>query len=644
MREYRNPFTIRTAEQIDSVETFLRLFYPNTLDLISKDKFLGRVEIYRSAPGGGKTSILKIFTPHSLLHIFESRENEDHKEIYLKMKELGVISNKGPSLLGIMLSCVRNYAVLEDLDLSKGQKERLLFSLFNSRLILAMLRGVLVLKGLEYPNDLDKLRIERPHNIDLPPELPIPCNGKVLFDWATSIEKNVNEMIDSFSLAQPSAVAGHETLFSLLLMKPELIKYNDTPVSSSILVMFDDFHQLTRSQRETMFSALFTLRAPVGVWIAERLQALETKDLLNPGSNTGREYGEIISLENYWKSASRSKLFENAVKNIADRRAKMSYDIQSFSEYLQESTDTPEWYTIYEEAIEVISKRICGKIHSSEKYKNWIKNVEEIKNSDVTPRERAIKLRALEIMVARADIKGQLTLDMTLLEEFFFDKKDISRVISTAEYFVSKEFKIPYCYGISQISNLSSENINQFLSFSEGLFEEIISARLLRKNNTKISVKRQETILKKVAEKKWEEIPLQINEGRKVQKFLEVIGKLSTWETNRPNAPYSPGVTGIAITMEERDVLINSIIKNENPKYQNIAYIISACISNNLLKVSTDEKQGGKKWMKLYLNRWLCLHFGLPLSYGGWRDYKISEMAEWVEGKHVNFKKRNRVR
>jgi len=644
MREYRNPFKIRTAEQIDSIETFLRLFCPSTLDLVSQDKFLGRVEIYRSAPGGGKTSILKIFTPHSLLHIFELRENEEYKEIYTKMKELGVISNKGPTLLGVMLSCARNYAVLEDLELNKGQKERLLFSLFNSRLILAMLRGVLFLKGLEYPKDLDKLTIQRPHNVDLPLEIPVPCNGKELFDWATSTEKNVNRIIDSFSLAQPSAIAGHETLFSLFLMNPELIRYNNTPISSSILVMFDDFHQLTRFQRKTMFSTLFTLRAPVGVWIAERLQALETKDLLTQGSNMGREYGEIITLENYWKNASKSKSFENTVKNIADRRASLSNDVQSFNEYLQESTDTLEWDIVYEEAIKVISERICGKINSSQKYKNWIKTVEEIKKSDTTPQERAIELRALEIMVARADMKGQLTLDMTLLEEDFLEKKDISRVLSTAEYFVSKEFKIPYYYGISKLSNLSSENINQFLSFSEEIFEEIISARLLKKDNKKISAKRQEAILKKVAKKKWDEIPLQIHKGRMVQKFLEAIRELSTWETNRPNAPYSPGVTGIAITMEERDILINSIVNNENSKYENIAYIISACISNNLLKVSIDEKQGGKKWMKLYLNRWLCLHFGLPLSYGGWRDYKISEIVEWVEGKPVNFKKRNRMR
>ncbi len=645
MREPRNPFMIRTAEQINNFELFLRLFSPGTLNLLSQKNFQERLQIIRSAPGGGKTSILKIFMPRSLLNIYGLRANEDYKIIYQKMNELGVISNRGPKLLGIMLSCARNYAVLEDLNLNSTQKERLLYSLINSRLIIAMLREALVLNDLEYPKDLEKLLLKRPEDTDFPTEIPVPGTGKDLNDWATSIERNVCETIDSFGPYQSKGMKGHDTLYSLLLMRPENITYDCKPICSSMIVMLDDFHQLTRNQRKKMLSRLITLRPPLGVWIAERLEALETQELLDPGSNVGREYGEPIILESYWRHSSSSKSFENIVRNIAERRAKLTYDNQSFNECLQESLDIPLWNKKYEEIIKVISSRVYEKIQSSKKYENWIKKAEEVRNFNGTPREHAIEWRAFEILIERANKKGQLTLDLTLLEDDSQETKDLSRVRSTAEYFISREFNIPYYFGMSRLANLSSSNIVQFLSFAGELFEEIISTALLKKSkSTLISANRQESILVKVAKEKWEDIPRGIPNGRVVQRFLDTIGELSLKDTEKPNAPYVPGVTGIAITMEERDILVESMVSKKYQEYQKLSHVISACISNNLLEASIDRKQGGKKWMVLYLNRWLCLYFGLPLNYGGWRGQKISEMTTWLENTSNNLKKESRAK
>lgn len=638
MRELRNPFMLRTAEQIDNFETFLRLFSPETLNPFSQEHFSKRLQMIMSSPGGGKTSILKTFTPGSLRKIYELRGNEEYRGIYLKMRELGAISEQGPNLLGIMLSCARNYAVLDDLDLNSIQKERLLYSLVDSRLIIAMLREILVLKGLRYPKGLEKLYIERPINTDFPTEIPVPCTGEDLNKWATYIERNVCEAIDSFDPYPSKEIRGYDTLYSLLLMKPQYIKYDCKPACSSIIVMLDDFHKLTYSQRKKVFSSIEELRPPVGVWIAERLEALETQELLDSGSNIGRDYGEKIILEDCWKSHSSSKLFENTVKNIADRRAKLTNDTQSFSECLEESLDSYD----HEKALNIVSSRIFEKIQFSKKYERLLQRFEDIRNSGGTFREQIIDLRALEILIERADKKCQLTLDLTLAEDNF-QEKDNSKIKSAAEFFISKEFNIPYYFGMSRLATLSSSNIEQFLSFSGEIFEEIISAALLKKSSVMSSI-RQESVLTEVARKKWEEIPRVIPNGKQVQRFLESIGALSLRETEKPNAPYAPGVTGIAITMNERNILIDSITSENYREYHELAYVISACISNNLLEAEIDRRQGGKKWMILYLNRWLCLHFGLPLNYGGWRGQKISEMANWIENTPSNIKKGSRAK
>ena len=119
--------------------------------------------------------------------------------------------------------------------------------------------------------------------------------------------------------------------------------------------------------------------------------------------------------------------------------------------------------------------------------------------------------------------------------------------------------------------------------------------------------------------------------GRDVLKLLESFKQLALWETYKMNAPYAPGVTGFAISMDDREKLIDLGIRKKNPKYYHLINALSSAISHNLLEVHTDKKQGGKKWMVFYLNRMLCLHFGLPLQYGGWRPKSVDEINKWLD-------------
>src|SRR6266511_2120365 len=140
MREPRNPFRMRASEHIESDSTFLRLFGPGVLDVLPRDNLWGRPLVFRSAPGGGKTSLFRLFTPSVLRTLFESRYAEEYRDLFQRMKELGAISDSGPMVLGVMLSCARNYASIEDLDWDTARKELLLYRLLNSRLVLAALR------------------------------------------------------------------------------------------------------------------------------------------------------------------------------------------------------------------------------------------------------------------------------------------------------------------------------------------------------------------------------------------------------------------------------------------------------------------------------------------------------------------------
>jgi hypothetical protein len=77
MKDIRNPFRLQTAESIDSDADFLRLFGYGVLDLLPNDALSGRPLFIRSAPGGGKTSLLKLFTPSVLQHLVRCLRSND---------------------------------------------------------------------------------------------------------------------------------------------------------------------------------------------------------------------------------------------------------------------------------------------------------------------------------------------------------------------------------------------------------------------------------------------------------------------------------------------------------------------------------------------------------------------------------------
>jgi hypothetical protein len=165
------------------------------------------------------------------------------------------------------------------------------------------------------------------------------------------------------------------------------------------------------------------------------------------------------------------------------------------------------------------------------------------------------------------------------------------------------------------------------------LFEEVISAQLL-KQPAILPPTRQEDILEIVAKRRWVEIPNSVPNGQDVTHLLEAIRGLCCWETEKPNAPYAPGVTGIAISMTNRARLIDASVRGGRQQFVRLVNALCSCISKNLLEASLDRRQGqkgGETWMILYLNRLLCAHFGLPLQYGGWRPVTLDELCRYLD-------------
>lgn len=626
MKEHRNPFLLRASEFIEGDATFVRYFGPGSLDVL-KDKELLLTRMFLSAAGAGKTSLMRLFTPGPLLELHKHRDVEDYSELYATMTGFGVIDDAGPQLLGILVSCDRGYASLADIGLESTKQVRLLFALLDARLLLAAMRQALTLRRLSFEENLSRIKL-------MPPSIPVelagltlPCTGDVLYAWARRREAEICGILDSFSPENTSAT-GSEGLIALDLLKPAGFLIDDQPIAEHILIMLDDCQKLTTLQRSSLIRFILDKRSSTPTWIAERLEALTRDELLSIGSTGGRDYDQIIYLESHWRE--HHKRFEKVVSSVAERRVLGSRKVElfHFDPYLEDSIDEEFWQKHVDEAVRVVSTRVRTMAGKTKLFDSWVAEREQLK---VSAYNKAVAWRELEILMERELRKKQQTFDFPL-EASALEEKSDSPLSAAAVLFLANEFKLPYYYGPSMLAKLSSANIQQYLGLSGIAFEEIISAALIYpKQQPILSAVRQEALLTKAAQEMWEEIPRRAMHGSRVKTLIEAIGSFSRWYTERPSAPNDPGVNGIAISMADRNRLLDPNWLRHHPEHFILSEVLASALSHNLLSAHPDSKVKGQLWLVLNLNRLLCVRYRLPLNYGKFKEQRLDELVRWME-------------
>jgi hypothetical protein len=623
MRGHRNPFLLQASEHIEADLTFVRLFGPGTLDMLKIDQALS-TKIFFSAPGGGKTSLLRLFTPGPLLELHRHRDVADCKELFEKMRGLLAVDENGPRLLGITLSCDRGYVNLGDIGLDTVKQSRLLFALLDARILLAAIRHALALKHLSPDGDCSRLKFLCPA---APVELlglELPCTGEELRRWARRREDEICATLDSFS-PEDTTVVGTEGLQSLDLLKPDYVHFDGQPIAKQILIMLDDVQRLTEHQRRRLIQFIIDKRSLTPVWIAERLEALNRDEILDTGIIHGRDCQPVL-LENYWRGA--QKRFEKVVINIADRRVRdsRSIDLSHFEVCLEDSLDGPEWRKKFDEILAIIQKRVRARASTTTLFATWIRAYEKLNES---PRKLAVAWRSLEILIERELRRKQTSFNFELEAGTLSEKTDTS-LNAAADLFLANEFKIPYYYGASTLAKLSSFNIQQFLQLAAELFEETVSANVIGKSGA-LSVLRQEVILNRASNKWWSQITERATHPRRVRTLLESIGTFSRWYTDRPTAPNDPGVNAIAISMSDRDRLLDPKWLKPRPNHRALADVIASALAHNYLDAQPNYKCKGQLWLVLNLNRLLCVRYRLPLGYGLFKEQRLDDLVKWMD-------------
>lgn len=617
----RNPFRIRTSQKTVNDEQFVRLFGAGALDMIDEiaDPFGGLV-ILRSAPGGGKTSFLRLLTPNPLRLAIKFNKDPYVKQTYDSLRNRGAIGDEGPTLLGVMATITSEYRDLDDFDCGLGMFRALL----NARIVTATVRTILERSNRSYPDDLDTVHVQwKP---DIESTIPAKATGKELYDWATKIERTFYDRLDD--LGEGTGFEGHTRLDALTWFSTSSFHDVNGEVSVRRLLMFDESQFLSKRQHKSLMTLLTNARANCGIWVAERLEALNYQEILSKGVLRRRDYEGIVQPENLW--ASRQKTYVKFVSQIAELRSRHAdgFEDRDFFGLLSENDERAVWSSVYERACDSIRKRIETRTDNNPRYKGWIS---EDKLDKASPYDQALYLRKTEILIERDLAKRQGAFDLTVLSDDDYSSKDSSSLSNATRHILRKEVDAPIYFGKDSLSAISSWNVDQYVDVAGDIFEEI-SAKItgVRATPAALTTERQHKIIKNAAQKRWNAIPQRILYGYDARRLLEAAGKFCYQQTFRPTAPYAPGVTGFAITMEDRTKLMEST-KNGNGYFHKLRDILESLIANNEIVTRLEHQNKGKEYMVFYLNRLLCVHFDLPLGYGGWREKSLQQMQLWLE-------------
>lgn len=628
-----NPFFARASEYIELDDVFLNLFSPEVLTIFNQNPIWSNVTILRSSPGGGKTTLLKMFTPQILKTLKEtSRHDEHNREIYLELKKIGAYDDDGNiKVIGSLVPFNNEYVSIQFLNLNEAQKARVFFSLVNIRIILATLQSIYVLYDYKMKEDFKRIIFSFQNQTSLPLSLRNISNGLELYNWACDQEEMICKEIDSVYTDKHRTIEGTDNLYSLDLFASSNFTIDSQNNQKKILIMLDDVHNLSTFQRSRLVTTIIQKRPSVYTWISERLKALTMDELFSEGNTEGRDM-RTIHIEKYWSK--KHSAFEKFAKSVANRRVSLALDTRrEFASYLMEDFEEEDNNRILE-AINTVRSRVLSTYGSTDRYKGWISNIE---NLNIDAYDKLTEWRCVEILLYRDSHKAQQRLNFggdDLLQEEELIKQQEANVRTAAQLFINREFQIPFYYGISKVCRLSSFNIEQFLSISGYLFEEIKNNEIKRvvdsNNKIEISSRRQEQLIKNVVNKvKWNELANKVPNFIKIKTFLDSIGEYCHQETFSPNAWNPPGLNAIAILMTDREILKEVAIKNKNHVYYELAKCIADCISYNLLDFELNYNCKNKTWMLLYLNKMYCVKYNLPMNSGKFKEKKLTELVGW---------------
>lgn len=632
MSIYVNPFYARASEQHIDAHQFVSTFGAGALDMLPGSSW-DRLVLLRSSPGAGKTSLMRLFEPENLRWALDRMQGEP---IQRELVAIGAIDATRPLKLGVLIDLDRDYRSLLDLPMPQEAARRLFFRLLDVRILVGAMRSALAIVNQAFPQGVERMEL-RSNSGDARVTALIERLGgptaQGMLTYARQTESETLRLLDALlAIDMRDMPDGHNELYSLELLERAHFEVGGQPIDGQPLIMFDDGHQLDRSQRDSLLDELRRRRPTVARWYSERFEALSDQELLSGVGDEGRDV-ELVDLDSIARQGSTDgRRFvrgrhDKVLADVARRRAAPSLAVyaQEGREFLDllegdRESSLPDAGAV----IPVLSQRVMAIAGEEPRYAGWIREAEAL-----TGLEAAIRWRELEVLVLRDQNRQPDLFDDPLTEGDLADRTS-SAVREGAALAVAGEFNLPYYFGGPMVVRLGSHNADQFLNLCGDLFAEMLVDVSLGRS-PRLNATRQHRVLLRASERFWESIPRTVPNGRDVQVLVREIVAIAEEENAKPRMPYPPGVTGTALLMSERQLLLDPAYRARHPSSERLFRALAAAVAFNVLQADLDYSVKKNRYMVLYLNRLLCPRFGLPLGFGAFKERRLTEMTNWMQ-------------
>lgn len=632
MSVYLNPFFARASEQHRDAHQFVTTFGAGALDMLPGAAW-DRLVLLRSSPGAGKTSLMRLFIPENLEWV---RRRIPHSEpVRRALLELGAIDEERVNKLGVLIDLDRDYRSLLDLPLPSDTGQKLFFRLLDVRILVGAIRSALSLAGLPFPDAVGEVRFDAAGDSRLEALLERLGGPEAsgIHEYARATERSILGLLDALVESDVREIpSGHSELYSLSVIDSAKILVHGEQTAAQPMVMFDDGHSLDRTQRDALLVELRRRRPSVARWYSERFEALSDQELLAGGGLEGRDVA-LVDLDSIAREGSNDgKRFtrgrhDRVLADIARRRAQHqlathAQENQDFLDLLEDDRDTALGDAT-EEVLRTLEARVLELGGADDRYRVWVDHARSLAGF-----EAATVWRELEVLIQR-DQNRQPDLFDDSLSTVDFAERSSPAVREGCALAVAEEFKLPYYAGSSMVTRLGSHNAHQFLNVCGDLFAEMLVDVSLGRS-PRLDAARQHRVLRLASERYWESIPRTVPHGRDVQALVREIVAIATEEKAKPRMPYPPGVTGTAILMAERKLLLDPDYRASTPGAERLFSALASAVSHNVLSAELDYSVKGNRYMVLYLNRLLCPRFMLPLGYGSFRERRLQVVVGWM--------------
>lgn len=645
-----NPFRLRMTEQLRDSSAFLRTFGAEMLDALPfVNDSSDRLVVFRSAPGAGKTSLLRIVTPESLLSIVSplNRQDDAIQALRVPLEARGFLTGENLNVLAVMIGLGNDYRSLIDLVPDGAAGEKAFFRLLDWRILAKAIESILTASHRSFPDDADQIefvfkagaegspakvaftQLSRDGEVEITD--PPSVNGADLLRLARHHERGMLDLLDSLLPVNWNGEIGHSKLYALPFLANSVISVAGKTLRLRPLVLFDDVHVLADTQRAALWNQLIQRQHRIGRWVAEQTIVASDEEILT-GTRPGRDY-DPIAIEETLGSGPRggkSLKLTRMLSNIANSRARTSLATvgvnEDFTNLLLDPFLMP--LEVQEAALTAELENLTNLCTKQPQYRSWFLR-ERPRWQNLEPLRAAILARELRILINRDLRKSGPTL-------FDFDADEVeptsvggSDTRAAARLLLSKEQNLPYYAGPDMLAELSSKNVEQYLGLSGDLYELVAgTAMMVTPNQGYLDPYQQDRQIRRSSQALWDAIPQRVLHGNDVHALLWAIAAHSNAETFTDRASYAPGVTGTAYNFYEgRELLKNAGRKPGSPLFR-LANALREAIAYNFLEPSSGPTPvKGQVVTVLYLNRLLAPHFDLPLQRGGFRELPISTLA-----------------